>query len=154
MLMSQGARSAAVIGCPYLGASAASAALKTSASAAAKADSLSIDMAHLALGIDPPARDGVAVLHGEPGHIGRTPGWTALGNECLSCRLHVTGLVGRTALQDHRPAVQVHGTRKRVNALLSTGACSPAGAQLLPPSADTSTLLMRPFPENEMPEIS
>src|SRR4051794_14755021 len=105
MLMSQGARSAAVIGCPYLGASAASAALKTSASAAAKTDVLSIDMAHLALGIDPPARDGVAVLHGERGHIGRTPGWTALGNECLSCRLHVTGLVGCSALQDHRPAV-------------------------------------------------
>src|SRR3954467_12778826 len=105
MLTSQGARSAAVIGCPYLGASAASAALQTSASAAAKADCLSIDMAHLALGIDPPARDGVAVLHRERGDIGCTPGWTALGNECFSRRLHVAGFVGRTALQDHRPAV-------------------------------------------------
>src|SRR4051812_34846048 len=105
MLTSQGARSAAVIGCPYLGASAASAGPSTSASAVARADFLSVDMAHLALGIDPPARDGVAVLHGERGHVGSTPGWTALGNERLSCRLHVTGFIGRTALQDHRPAV-------------------------------------------------
>jgi hypothetical protein len=34
-----------------------------------------------------------------------------------------------------------------VNALLSTGSLSAARAQLLPPSAEISTLLMRPLPE-------
>src|SRR5215813_12663926 len=48
MLMSQGARSAGVIGCPNLGASAASATLRPSASAVVKANTSRIDMAHLA----------------------------------------------------------------------------------------------------------
>src|SRR5262249_8381156 len=62
MLMSQGARSAGVIGCPNRGASAASATLRPSASPVAKASISRIDMAHLALVIDPPAGDGVTVL--------------------------------------------------------------------------------------------
>jgi hypothetical protein len=37
--------------------------------------------------------------------------------------------------------------RKRVNALLSTGSDKPASAQLLPPSAETMTLVIRPAPE-------
>src|SRR5580693_4603097 len=116
MLMSHGARSLALIGCPNRGASAAPATLVPNASARAVAsflrmdflridflsvdflsvdflsvdflsvDFLSIDMAHLAVGVDPPARDGVAVLHGERGHIRRAPGRPALGNECLPCR--------------------------------------------------------------------
>src|SRR5947209_12113965 len=100
MLISQGARSAGAIGCPNRGASAALATVRPSATAAAKASFSRVDMAHLALGIDAPARDGVAVLHGKRGHIRRTPGRTALGNECLSRRLHVAGLVRRPALQD------------------------------------------------------
>src|SRR5262252_5609667 len=52
------------------------------------------------------------------------------------------------------PPSQFHAIRKRVNALLRTGCCRAAWAQLLPPSAETSTLLIRPLPENEMPEIS
>ena len=42
---------------------------------------------------------------------------------------------------------QRHGMRKRVNAFGSTGSCSAACAQLLPPSAETITLEMRPLPE-------
>src|SRR5271155_71840 len=49
---------------------------------------------------------------------------------------------------------QFHGMRKRVSALLSTGVCSAASPQLLPPSADTSTLLMRPLPDHDRPETS
>src|SRR5260221_14415021 len=99
MLMSQGARSAGVIGCPNLGASAASAALRPSASPVAKASTSRIDMAHLTLVIDPPARDGVAVLHRKRRHVRHTPGRATLGDECLSARLHVAGLVRRTPLQ-------------------------------------------------------
>ena len=42
---------------------------------------------------------------------------------------------------------QRQGERKRVKALLRTGASSVAGAQLLPPSAETMTLSIRPLPE-------
>jgi len=37
--------------------------------------------------------------------------------------------------------------RKRVNAMGSTGSCSAACPQLLPPSADTITFVIRPSPE-------
>src|ERR1700730_12466421 len=107
MLMSHGARSAGVIGCPNLGASAASATLRPSASAVVKASNSRIDMAHLALVINPPARDGVAVLHRECRHVRRTPGRAALGDECFSRRLHVAGLVRRTALQDRCATIPV-----------------------------------------------
>src|SRR5205814_1537484 len=39
---------------------------------------------------------------------------------------------------------QRHGMRKRVSALGSTGDCNAAFAQLLPPSAETSTLVILP----------
>ena len=42
---------------------------------------------------------------------------------------------------------QRQGMRKRVKALLSTGSCNAASAQLRPPSADTMTLAIRPVPE-------
>src|SRR5215831_15572352 len=107
MLMSQGARSAGVIGCPNLGVSAASATLRPSISIVAKASISRIDMAHLALVINPPAGDGVPVLHRERRHVRRTPGRAALDNECLSSRLHVAGLVRRTALQDRGASIPV-----------------------------------------------
>src|SRR5579871_6328112 len=44
--------------------------------------------------------------------------------------------------------VQFHGIRNRVSALGSTGACSAATAQDLPPSAETSTLAIRPCPDH------
>src|SRR5262249_61406171 len=69
MLMSQDARSFGAIGCPSLGASAALATLTPRVRARLTASFSSIDMAHLALGIDAPARDGVAVLHCERGHM-------------------------------------------------------------------------------------
>src|SRR4051812_15212760 len=52
------------------------------------------------------------------------------------------------------PPFHCHGMRKRVNDLLITGSCSAASAQVLPASADTITLVMRPLPEYAMPEIS
>src|SRR5262249_34131333 len=107
MLMSQGARSAGVIGCPNRRASAAWATLRPSASPVAKASISRIDMAHLALVTDPPAGDGVAVLHRECRHVRRTPGRAALGDECFSRRLHVAGLVRRTALQDRGATIPV-----------------------------------------------
>src|SRR5215831_11290577 len=107
MLMSKGARSAGVIGCPNLGASAASAALRPSASAVVKASTSRIDMAHLALVINPPARDCVAVLHRERRDVRGTPRRATLGDECLSRRLHVAGLVCRTALQSRGAPIPV-----------------------------------------------
>ena len=43
------------------------------------------------------------------------------------------------------------GMRKRVNALGSTGSCNSAGAQLSPPSAETSTFFIRPRPLQARP---
>src|SRR5262249_61852469 len=100
MLMSQGARSAGVIGCPNRRASAAWATLRPSASPVAKASISRIDMAHLALVTDPPAGDGVAVLHRECRHVRRTPGRAALGVECFSRRRRGGGLVRGTGFRD------------------------------------------------------
>ena len=47
-----------------------------------------------------------------------------------------------------------HGARNLVNALGFTGSCRAAGAQVLPPSAETITFEIRPFPEYATPEIS
>jgi hypothetical protein len=46
------------------------------------------------------------------------------------------------------PPSQRQGMRKRVNALLSTGSDRAASPQLLPPSAETKTLEIRPAPES------
>src|SRR5258708_31766200 len=64
-------------------------------------------MAPPALVMDPPARDGVAVLHRECRHVRRRAGGAALGNECFSRRLHVAGIVLRTALQDRSATIPV-----------------------------------------------
>ena len=45
------------------------------------------------------------------------------------------------------------GMRNRVNAFASTGGCNSAGAQVLPPSADTSTCLILPRPLQARPVI-
>src|SRR5260370_42173752 len=93
------------MGCRQRGAPAAPATGGTSASASPMTSFSSIDMAHRAVGIDPPARDGVAVLHGERSHVGRPPRRPALGNERFPRRPYVAGFIGRTALQDHPPPV-------------------------------------------------
>src|SRR5688572_19985220 len=50
--------------------------------------------------------------------------------------------------------VQSHGRRKRVKLLDRIGPCSAASCQLMPPSAEISTLAMRPAPDHAMPLIS
>jgi hypothetical protein len=47
-----------------------------------------------------------------------------------------------------------HGARKRTGALGRIGPCRAACAQLLPPSADTSTCRMLPLPDQASPLIS
>src|SRR5262249_30369839 len=106
-LNSQRDRSASDIRCPTLVATAASATLRPSAIAVVKASTSRIDIAHLALVINPPARDGVAVLHRERRDVRRTPRRATLGDECLSRRLHVAGLVCRTALQNRGATIPV-----------------------------------------------
>src|SRR5438045_5632483 len=52
------------------------------------------------------------------------------------------------------PPFQRQAIRKRVSAFASTGCCNAAGAQLLPPSAESSTLAIRPEPDQASPETS
>ena len=54
-------------------------------------DILHIHMAHLALGIDAPAGDGVEVFHGERQNIGRAARRSAVGDDRVTRRLHVAG---------------------------------------------------------------
>src|SRR6266851_3343557 len=49
---------------------------------------------------------------------------------------------------------QCHGRRKRVRAFGNTGPFSIARAQVLPPSAETSTFEIRPAPDQASPETS
>src|SRR5262245_49115511 len=154
MLMSQGARSAGVIGCPNRGASAASATLRPSASPVAKASISRIDMAHLALVIDPPAGDGVTVLHRKRRHVRRTPGRAALGDECLSARLHVAGLVRRTALQDRGATIPVPRNTEASECFAQNRRLQRRLRPALAAVCRDLDLVMRPFPEKEMPEIS
>src|SRR5215470_14807959 len=58
-----------------------------------------VDMAHLTLAIDRPARDGIEVVAREPEHRGRLGGLPALCHELLAGRLHVAGFVPCPALQ-------------------------------------------------------
>ena len=46
-----------------------------------------------------------------------------------------------------------HGSRKRVSARGSTGATSGVSVHALPPSVDTSTFRIVPWPDHAMPEI-
>src|SRR5436853_400618 len=91
---------------------------------------------------------GKAVTGGEP----RGGPRSAMKAARLGCTLPASS-VARLMITAGEPS-QFHGIRKRVSALLSTGVCSAATPQLLPPSADTSTLLMRPLPDQDRPETS
>src|SRR5215470_10375198 len=98
MLMSQAARSSAEIGLPRLGlcwANAGDASAKRAAGAAALKN-LRIDIFHLAIAGHGPGLDHVVVV---------IAAVAAQRDELLAARLHVPGLVGRTALQYRRAAV-------------------------------------------------
>src|ERR1700735_993957 len=103
--MSQGARSAALMGVPKCGPSAALAAPRPSTMAmqVTRTAFSSVDMADLAPFIDAPACDGVEVLHRKCRNIRGTVRRTAFGDECVACRLHIAGLVRGAALQNYRP---------------------------------------------------
>src|SRR5215471_1523985 len=88
MLMSQEARSSGEIGLPRLGDSAN--AVEAKATSAPATMSSRIDMLHLALVGDVPARDHVVVV---------VAAVAAQRNELGTARLYVAGLVGRTAHQ-------------------------------------------------------
>src|SRR5262252_8563824 len=107
MLMSQTAMSASEIFAPSPG-DCADAAPQASASART-ARGLCVDMLHLPLAVDRPARDAVVVLIGEGERIRRFLGLAALGDELGAQRLHVSAFVPRAALQDHRLAVPAPG---------------------------------------------
>src|SRR5262249_62279585 len=94
MLMSQDARSSGEIGLPRLGDSANAA--DDSATSAPATMSSRIDMLHLALVGDVPARDHVVVV---------VAAVAAQRDELGAARLHVAGLVGRAAHQRDGPAV-------------------------------------------------
>src|ERR1700694_4904088 len=53
-----------------------------------------------------------------------------------------------------RSPFHCHGSRKRVTLFEKIGSCSAASRQLVPPSAETSTLLILPAPDHARPEIS
>src|SRR3954454_12450507 len=50
--------------------------------------------------------------------------------------------------------LQRQGIRNRVRDFGNTGCCNCAGAQVLPPSAETSTCLIEPRPDHARPETS
>src|SRR5262245_59357033 len=110
MLMSQAAISAGSIGCPRLG-PAAKAALRPGASArkTTKRGSSRVDMFHLPVAVDRPAREAVVVLVREPLHVRNLVRLAALRDELGAGRLHVPGLVPGAALQHRRSAVPAPG---------------------------------------------
>src|SRR5262249_42460464 len=98
MLMSQAARSYSEIGLPRLGLCWANAgdANANRAAGAAAAKNLRIDIFHLAIAGHGPGLDHVVVV---------VAAVAAQRDELLAARLNVSGLIGRTALQDCGPAV-------------------------------------------------
>ena len=109
-------------------------------------DASSIDIARLPLLVDAPACNRVVVIDATQ---------AALRGNGRACRLHHAGVVGGAALQA-RPDRRSIATaaRKRTGAFGRIGPCRAAGAQLCPPSADTSTCRMLPLPDQASPEIS
>src|SRR5713226_3252689 len=106
-LMSQAAISAGEIGWPRLGPW-ANAALDPSASAMTTAAlrSLCVNMFHLAIPLDSPARGAVVMLAWEGRRVRhRCLGLATLGDNLGARRLHVARFVPRTALQNGRPAI-------------------------------------------------
>src|ERR1700731_2745721 len=106
MLMSHWARSAWLIGRPRCGLSVRAAPTPAASTTTQAAIARSrVDMPHLALAVDRPARDGVVVVAREAAHRGRLGGLPALCHELLAGRLRVAGLVPCAALQDCGSAV-------------------------------------------------
>jgi hypothetical protein len=97
--------------------------------------------------VDAPASDGVEVLVQHRSDRRHGLQLAALRDECGSGRLQIAGIIPGELCRVAGPPSQRQGMRKRVKALLSTGADKPASAQLLPPSAETMTLVIRPAPE-------
>src|SRR5438034_107419 len=103
-LMSHAAISSGVIGLPRSG-PAAKALVVASASAASAAPSSRVDMLHLPVAVDSPARGTVVVLADERGDGPNVLALATLGHDLRARRLHVSRLVPRAALQDRRAAV-------------------------------------------------
>src|SRR6266566_5080707 len=127
MLMSQAAISDGLIGFPRFGAW-AKAMLEPRASVSTTADprSLRVYMLHLPAALDRPRRDGVVVLAREAGYGRDARGLAAHTHDLGSGRLHVTGLVPRSALQCRGTAVPTPrhaepGERFAVHGLLQRG---------------------------------
>src|ERR1700722_19879901 len=104
MLMSHAAKSFGLIGLPSRGLSARAAAPSASTRPAAIA-SLRIDMLHLALGVDAPARHCIEVVAGESEHRRRLGGVAAPRHELLPRRLRAAAFVPGAALQHRGAAV-------------------------------------------------
>src|SRR5262245_36226687 len=104
MLMSQAAISAGSIACPRLG-PAAKAALEASARRRMGPATLRVDMFHLPVGLDRPAREAVVVLVRETEHVRDLLGLAAHRDELRAGGLHVARLVPGAALQHRGSAV-------------------------------------------------
>src|SRR5215467_6030715 len=107
MLMSHAAISASEIFAPRPG-DCADAAPQASVRVSS-ARGLSVDMFHLPLAVDRPAREAVVVLVGEREHVRRLLGLAALRDELGAQRLRVAAFVPCATLQDHRAAVPAPG---------------------------------------------
>src|SRR5262245_33890331 len=140
--------SASLIGLPRPGVS-ATAVPAPKANASERANSaLRVDMLDPSRTIDAPAGDAVVVLVGEPQRVRhRRAGLAAGGNELGTERLHRAGFIPGATLQDRRLAIQRQGMREPVDAFGRHGSLNAGCPQLLPPSAETRTLEMRPLPE-------
>src|SRR5262252_1174900 len=90
MLMSQAAMSASEIFAPSPGDCAIAA--PDPRTSARTASDLGVNMFHLPLAVDRPAREAVVVLVGEGERVRRLPGLAALGDELRAQRLHVAAL--------------------------------------------------------------
>ena len=107
--------------------------------------SLRIDISRLPLLIDAPARDRMVVID--------TAQTTFSGNTArVGCTIPVSSVARLCSTAG--PPFHCHGVRKRTGALARIEPCRAAGAQLCPPSADTSTCRMLPLPDQASPEIS
>src|SRR5436190_6026400 len=113
MLISQAAISAASIGLPRLGASAAAApAARQKPSQTAETSPLRVNMLDLPGAVDPPAGDRVKMMvqHDRDRRDGLQ--LAALGDKLRTGRLHVAGLVPGAALQNRGAAVPAPGHAK------------------------------------------
>src|SRR5262249_13141155 len=143
MLMSHAAISSGDAGWPRLGPPATPAKASTIRRGAAKTVGLNVNMLHLAGWCDRPTRNGVEMIY-RPA--------AAFADLLRTRRLDVAFVVDGAALQRSAAAVPLPSNpepRER-----RTGSCSTAGAQLAPPSADTSTRATLPLPDHAKPATS